>query len=248
MMQTQFTFHGALNYFLPRNQKNTTLTHDFDWRASIKDMIEGIAPPHTEVALIVVNGVSVDFDHIVQDGDVVHVYDDFDAIELENKVRLIPPYPGTPRFILDTHLGRLASYLRMMGFDTLYENDYADDVLAQVSHDEQRILLTRDVGVLKRGIVVYGYYVRETDPRLRLHEINRRYDLIAHHVPFRRCTRCNGALAPIEKAAILDQLEPQTAASFDAFHQCQSCQQIYWRGSHHERMEALIAELRDATA
>ena len=165
MNKATFTFYSALKYFLPRHQKNKTIEYEFDWKASIKDMLEAIAPPHPEVALLVVNGQSVDWDYIVQDGDNIYAYPNFDTVDLSNKIQLIPPYQGRPKFILDTHLGRLASYLRMMGFDTLYKNDYADDVLAEVSAAENRILLTRDIGVLKRGIVTYGYFVRETNPR-----------------------------------------------------------------------------------
>src|SRR5690606_8682000 len=109
-----------------------------------------------------------DWDYIVQDGDAIEVYPDFEAIDLPNKIRLLPAYPYKPRFVLDTHLGKLANYLRMMGFDTLYRNDYDDDELAEVSHHEERIVLTRDLGVLKRSLVIYGYFVRNTNPRQQI--------------------------------------------------------------------------------
>ncbi|MCA9896527.1 MAG: twitching motility protein PilT, partial [Anaerolineae bacterium] len=167
---------------------------EFDWRASVKDMSESIGPPHPEVDLIVINGVSVAFEAIVEDGDQIAVYSDADAADIALKQRLIPEVVGAPRFILDTHLGRLASYLRLLGYDTLYRNDYPDDELAQVSHDEHRILLTRDLGVLKRSLVGYGYYVRTTQRRERLREIHARYDLATHAQPFSRCAACNGLL------------------------------------------------------
>src|SRR5690606_8403323 len=144
MAKATFRVHGELNYFLPRRHKNQLIVHEFDWKASIKDMVESIAPPHPEIALLLVNGVSVDWDYIVQDGDAIEVYPDFEAIDLPNKICLLPSFPYKPRFVLDTHLGKLANYLRMMGFDTLYRNDYGDDELAEVSHHEERILLTRD--------------------------------------------------------------------------------------------------------
>lgn len=243
MHTATFRFHGALNYFLPRNQKHKAIPYQFDWKASVKDMIEAIGPPHPEIELVTANGISVDWGYIVQPNDDIHAYPDFDTLDIPNKVQLIPDYPGKPRFILDTHLGRLASYLRMMGFHTLYENDYEDDVLAQISHDEQRIVLTRDVGVLKRGIVVYGYFVRNIDPRLRLHEIAERYDLAPQAEPFSICTRCNGNLHPIDEANLPADIPDNVRETYDIFHQCDDCGQIYWAGSHHQRIAALIDEV-----
>jgi uncharacterized protein len=240
-----FRFHGALNFFLDTEQRSQVIAHPFDWRASIKDMLESLGPPHTEVGLLVVGGRSVDFDYIVQPGDRIEVYDSFEAVDLPEKVRLRPPYPGKPRFILDTHLGRLAGYLRMLGFDTLYRNDYPDDELAQISHDEQRILLTRDIGVLKRGLVIYGYYVRETDPKRRVPEIIKRYNLLDHVEPFKHCMKCNGLVHPVEKADVIADIPPKAAQFYDVFHQCQQCGQIYWKGSHYDRMQAFMQAVTD---
>lgn len=243
MASADFTFHGALNYFLPHRQKNKTVTHEFEWRSSIKDMIESIAPPHAEIELVVVNGISVAWSYSVKNGDIIDVYPNFEAVDLPQKVRLIPLYHGKPKFILDTHLGRLAAYLRMMGFDTLYENDYADDVLADVSAKENRILLTRDLGVLKRGIVTYGYFVRNTNRRERLLEISARYDLAKHIEAFGRCMTCNGDLATVDKETVRESVSGNTYDSFDKFQQCQSCQKIFWKGSHYDKMQVLIDEV-----
>jgi uncharacterized protein with PIN domain len=243
MAEATFIFHGDIRYFLSPNQTHQPIVHSFDWRASVKDMIESLGPPHTEVDLITINEHSVGFEAIVEDGDVINVYSDAESVKVPDKVALRPPYPGTPRFVLDTHLGRLASYLRLLGFDTLYSNTYPDDELARISDEETRILLTRDIGVLKRGIVTYGYYVRNTQPRQRIHEVNRRYGLAQFAQPFLRCMKCNGLLQPVEKTNIIDQLPSQVATEFDAFVQCRSCHQIYWRGSHYTRMEALLNDV-----
>lgn len=240
MPSVNFTFHGDLNFFLQRRQKNQTIHYEFDWKATLKDMLEAQGPPHPEVELLVVNGVSVGWEHIVQDNDDIQAYPNFDALDLPEKIQLIPPYPIKPKFILDTHLGKLAGYLRMMGFDTLYRNDYEDDVLAQVSHDETRILLTRDLGVLKRGIVTYGYFVRNTNPQKRLLEISQRYNLAPQIEPFRYCMKCNGIVEAVDKQAVIDHIPHDTAEYYSEFQQCQSCQQIYWKGSHHQKMERLI--------
>ena len=240
MPHVTFRFYGALNFFLHRRQKNKTIHYEFDWKATLKDMLEAQGPPHPEVELLIVNGQSVGWDYIVRDGDDIHAYPTFDALDVPDKIKLIPPYPGKPGFILDTHLGKLAGYLRMAGFDTLYRNDYEDDVLAQVSHDETRILLTRDLGVLKRGIVTYGYFVRNTAPKKRLIEISKRYGLAQYVEPFRYCMKCNGIVESVDKQSIIDHVPHDTAEYYDEFQQCQSCNQIYWKGSHHQKMERLI--------
>lgn len=244
MHRATFHFYGELTFFLHASQRGTPVAYRFEQRNSIKDAVEAIGPPHPEVELLVVNGASVSWDYVIRPGDDIHVYADLNAAGIANPVRLFPPYPGRPRFILDTHLGKLASYLRMLGFDTLYRNDYEDDELAQVSAEETRILLTRDLGVLKRGIVTYGYFVRETAPRLRLQEINERYDLVRHAEPFKHCMRCNGLLHPAAKQSVLDHIPQDVVQYYDEFHQCDECSQIYWKGSHYEKMERMIAEMR----
>jgi len=238
-----FHFHGSLNDFLPRRQRQAVIERQFDWRASIKDMIESLGVPHAEINLIVVNGRSVGFDHIVQGGDRIDIYPCTEAIELPARIDLRPPLPDEPGFVLDVHLGRLASYLRMMGFDTLYDNHSLDQDLALITHREGRILLTRDVGLLKRSLVIHGYYVRSTIPRQQIVEVLERFNLIDKVKLFMRCMKCNGLLRTVEKAAILDQILPDTACYHDEFRQCQSCGQVYWKGSHYERMQELIKEV-----
>ncbi len=243
MPTATFHIHDELNFFLPRSQRNTAIEHKFDWRASVKDMIESLGIPHPEIDLLVANDASVDFEYIVQADDVIHAYAYKHQPDITPKIALRPPFPGRQQFILDQHLGRLAAYLRMMGFDTLYRNDYHDEELAQVSHDEQRILLTRDVGLLKRSLVVYGYYVRETNRQKQLAEITQRYNLTADAAPFKHCMKCNGLLERIEKETVLDQLPDGTATYYHEFHRCSSCQRIYWKGAHYQRMQALMERI-----
>lgn len=246
MNRATFTFYGSLNDFLPRKQRNQPLVRTFDWRGSVKDMVESINVPHPEVTALVVNGEAVDFDYIVAPDDNVQVYP-VDVLPDMPYIPLRPALTHKPRFILDTHLGRLAAYLRMAGFDTLYRNDYPDDELAQVAYDEERVLLTRDIGLLKRSLVTHGYFVRELSPLGRLIEIVRRYELADHigKVMMGRCARCNGTLAQVEKDSVLTLLSDRTASHYDTFYQCQSCEQVYWKGSHYERTESLILEALD---
>ncbi len=242
MVQLAIRFYAELNDFLPPDRRQVTFSHILKERASIKDVIEALGVPHTEVDLLLVNGESVDFAYLVQDGDRISVYPAFTSLDIAPLVRVRPHAAPEPRFILDTHLGKLAAYLRMLGFDTLYRNDYDDDVLAQLASSQQRILLTRDRGLLKRRVVVHGYHVWETDPERQLIEVLSRFNLFQAIAitPFRRCLHCNGRLEPVAKEAIADRLLPKTRQYYDEFSHCPACGRIYWKGSHHERMQHLI--------
>lgn len=243
MKRACFRFYAELNDFLPPAKRQKRFTHSFDGRVSIKDMIESLGVPHTEVDLILVNGGSVDFDYLVQHGDRISVYPVFETIDIAPLVRVRPQPLREPCFVLDTHLGKLAAYLRMLGFDTRYRNDFLDDELARISSEEGRILLTRDRGLLKRGVVSHGYCVRESNPRQQLVEVLRRFDLVESITPFRRCIRCNGLLKSVPKQTIIDRLPPKTQQYYDEFHICESCAQIYWKGSHYQRMERFVASV-----
>jgi uncharacterized protein with PIN domain len=240
MKQAWFRFYAELNDFLPAAQRQTAFAHSFEGRVSVKHLIEALGVPHPEVDLVLVNGRSVDFSYLVQDGDRISVYPVFESMDITPLVRVRPQPLREPRFVLDTHLGRLATYLRMLGFDTLYQNDYPDEELAQISSQEARILLTRDRGLLKRSAVTHGYCVRETDPREQVREVLRRFDLFGAVQPFQRCLRCNGVLQPVAREAIVERLPPKTREYYDEFQMCQGCGRVYWKGSHYKRMQRLI--------
>ena len=242
-MQAEFRFYAELNDFLPAERRQVRFAHAFEARASVKDMIEALGVPHTEVELILVNGEPVDFSYVVQDADQVSVYPVFESIDPTPVVRLRPAPLRDPRFVLDTHLGKLAGYLRLLGFDTLYRNDYDDATLARISSEEHRVLLTRDRGLLKRSMVTHGYYVRETDPQRQVIEIMRRFDLQRMITPFHRCIRCNGVLSVADKSSLGARLPPRTADYYDEFHVCDCCGKIYWKGSHYQRLLDFIAQV-----
>ncbi|CAA9225261.1 hypothetical protein AVDCRST_MAG92-789 [uncultured Coleofasciculus sp.] len=243
MARADFCVHAELNHFLSPNKRQVSFPYYFKERASIKDTIESLGVPHPEIEAILVNTKAVDFSYIVQDGDSIQVYPVSASKEILSPISLRPQLPTILRFVLDVHLGKLAASVRMLGFDTLYRNDYDDQELAQISASEQRILLTRDKGLLMRSLVTFGYYVRATNPEQQIVEVMRRYDLFNKVLPFQRCIRCNGLLEPVEKEAILDQLPQKTRIAIDEFHRCRECSQIYWRGSHYEKMQNFIEEV-----
>ncbi len=153
--------------------------------------------------------------------------------------------PIEPRFILDCHLGRLAAHVRMLGFDCLYQNDYDDSNMAEIVQHDERILLTRDRRLLMRKVIVNGYCLRSLDPFEQLQEVVQRFELKEKVQPFHRCLRCNHSLDMIDKDIVLDRLEPLTKKYFNEFHICPNCQQIYWKGSHYERMQKVLIQLNE---
>lgn len=236
-------FHAALKDFISPAGQNQVIVRAVDRKPSIKDVIESCNVPHTEIDLIIVNGVSVDFDYIVQNGDRVHVYPDYSTTTHESDrplCHLSPPIPVPPRFIVDVNLGRLARYMRLLGFDCLYRNDYDDQSIAEISCKTQRIVLTRDRKLLKRKIITYGYFVRTDNPKAQVRETLRRFNLYTSFAPLTRCTHCNEKLISAEKPAITHRLKPLTRQYYNKFLICSGCNRIYWRGSHSMRIERLI--------
>jgi uncharacterized protein with PIN domain len=243
MRRAYFRFYAELNDLLPQARRGVTFPHEFHGRPSVKDVIESLGVPHTEIDLILADGESVDFSWIVRDGSRVSVYPVFESIDITPLARVRPAPLGDPRFVLDGHLGRLTRYLRMLGFDVRWRRDAADAELARVAAAEHRVLLTRDSGLLKRRIVSHGYRVRQVDPRAQLAEVVHRLDLLRSIAPFRRCLRCNDLLETARKEDVAADLPPRVLDRHDAFRRCPSCQRVYWAGSHHRRMERFISDL-----
>ena len=185
-MQARFRFYAELNDFLPPERRMVPFDFEFRGNQTVKHLIESLGVPHTEVDLVLVNGRSVDFTEVVRDGDFVSVYPVFEGFDITPVSQVRPKPLRHTRFVLDGHLGRLAHYLRMLGFDTLYRNDYHDEQLARISAEEHRILLTRDRGLLMRSAVTHGYCVREAAPRQQLAEVVQRFDLARSIAPFTR--------------------------------------------------------------
>ena len=244
--QATLRFYAELRDFLPKDLRSGTITRNFDVPGSVKDMIEACGIPHTEVDLIIADGHSVDFSHLVNDGEHISVFPVFESLDITPIVKVRPEPLRTVRFVADDHLGRLARFLRLLGFDTLYEGDWDDPELVRISTSENRILLTRDVGLLKHGSITHGCYVRATDPREQVTEVVRRLHLTRHLAPFTRCTTCNGELVQVAKDEIAHRLPPRTRRHVDEFQVCASCDKIYWQGAHHSELRRIVTAARRA--
>jgi hypothetical protein len=237
MAEVTIHLYGTLNELVPRRKRSKLFHCPADGRTTLKHAIEALGVPHTEVGLVTANGSVVQLDYIIQSGDQVDVYP---KISGEH-----PPYQEgeEPRFVLDNHLGRLAAYLRMLGFDAIYSNGSPDEELARIASQEKRILLTRDRGLLKRKAIQYGYCVLQDDPTQQLLEVVRYYRLSKHIHPFQRCLRCNTLLEAVDKRTVEKELQPQTRWYYDEFRQCPQCKKVYWKGSHYRRMQRLIEQV-----
>ncbi|MGM0498034.1 MAG: Mut7-C RNAse domain-containing protein, partial [Bacteroidota bacterium] len=185
-------FYEELNDFLPKEKiKKDIVFHFFD-QPTVKDIIESFGVPHTEVDLILVNGKSVEFDYHIKPQDRISVYPKFESLDIQEITKLRQRPLRNIKFILDVHLGKLAKYLRLLGFDTIYQNKMDDASIVNQSKTEHRIILTRDIGILKHNEVQHGYYVRSDDPKKQIKEIIQRFDLKDSIDPFSRCLECNG--------------------------------------------------------
>lgn len=227
-----FHFDGELNDFLPLEQRNTEFETVVGATDTLKHVIESLGVPHTEVALVKVNGNLGALSQQAAAADHIQVFPHIEPVRIVNI-----------RFALDGHLGRLAAYLRMLGFDTWYDRFADDPQLACVSKAQSRVLLTRDVGLLKRREVELGYCVRSDKPHQQLREVTRRFALLPHLSPFQRCMDCNAPLDPVAKTEIAHLLPPHTRETKNEFSQCRDCRKIFWRGSHHARMLGWIEDL-----
>ncbi len=238
--------YAELNDFLPPDVRGMTVRRAFRPHQTVKDVIEAAGIPHTEVDLVVVDGEPVDFSHRPTSGDRIAAYPVFETLDLSPIARLRPTPLREPRFVVDVNLGRLARLLRLLGLDVRFDPGLDDEALARVSREERRVLLTRDRGLLKRRQVTHGLFVREDRPVDQVVAVVTRLDLAGRLAPFTRCLRCGGLLAAVAKADVIDQLEPLTKRHYDDFHRCESCRQLYWRGSHHARLARLVDEIRAA--
>lgn len=236
MHKIYLRFYEELNDFLLIEKRKRRFEHHFIDRTSVKDLIESLGIPHTEIDLILVNGKSVNFRYLINDGDDISVYPVFESFDITDVQHLRAKPLRKPKFVADVHLGRLTKYLRMMGLDVLYKNNFSDNEIVQLSLKERRAILTRDRGILKRNDVTHGYFVRSSKVEEQVKEILNRFHLQKEIKEFSRCIECNELLAPIKKELIINQLPRKVAQSQNEFYQCPSCKKNFWKGTHYQKM------------
>ncbi len=242
-----FRFYEELNDFLPAFKRKQDFTYHFSGQPSIKDAVEALGVPHTEVDLILINGQSVSFSHLLREGDRVAVYPMFESLDISTVTHLRLKPLRQPKFILDVHLGKLARYLRLLGIDCLYYNLYDDKQIMQIAQQEQRVILTRDIGLLKNKQVQRGYWLRQTYPKQQVREVLKKFDLKRNINPLSRCIICNGEINLVPKEQIIGYLLPKTVSFYHTFYQCQQCHKVFWQGAHFSKIQTLITELSESS-
>jgi uncharacterized protein with PIN domain len=238
-----FRFYEELNDFLPRHLRKVSFAYTFNGTPSVKDAIEAIGVPHTEVDLILVDGTSVGFERLLAGGERVSVYPMFERLDIAPATRLRPRPLREPRFVLDVHLGKLARYLRLTGFDALYDSHYDDADIVRLASGNGRIILTRDRGLLKRREVTHGYWVRNVEPRRQLEEVVASLDLRSRVHPFSRCMLCNDLLQRVDENSVRDELPPRVRGRFLELARCPTCARLYWPGSHFAKLTRVVEGL-----
>jgi uncharacterized protein with PIN domain len=243
MAQATFRFYEELNDFLSPARRKREFCYDCARAATVKNAIEAVGVPHTEVELIIVNGQSVDFSYRVSEGDRIAVYPVFEALDIRPLLRVRPEPLRRLRFVADAHLGGLARMLRMLGFDTLYSNQYRDEEVRAIAVHDARVVLTRDRELLKCRDITHGCYVHALRPMEQWKEIVTRLQLERDAKPFTLCLHCNEALREIDKADVIDRLPENVVKYYQRFCTCPGCKRIYWEGSHWKRMRDWLDEL-----
>ncbi|MGA7179312.1 MAG: Mut7-C RNAse domain-containing protein [Thiobacillaceae bacterium] len=248
MVTATFRFYEELNDFLAPDRRKREFTCPCARAATTKHMIEALGVPHTEVELILVNSESADFNRILQDGDRVAVYPRFEAMDVTPMLRVRERPLRETRFVADSHLGGLAHMLRMLGFDTLYDNHFHDDDIVAIAEQDGRIVLTRDRELLKRRTITHGCYLHALKTEEQLREIVERLDLARSARPFALCLHCNAPLHPVDKASVFDRLPPKVQANYERFSTCDMCGRVFWEGSHWRNMRRVLNHLLPANA
>lgn len=240
-----FRFYEELNDFLPKHKRKTEFEATFKGKRSIKDMIEALGVPHTEIDLILVNGNSVDFNYILQDEDRVSVYPVFESLNIKNVTRLRKIPLRRNKFIADINLGDIAKYMRVLGFDLYYDPLLSTREIIEISKRENRVILTKSRKLLKFKEVSHGIFIRHGTTKEQIRQIIDCLDIKDNIKPFTRCIRCNTLLNITPKEKILDRIPPKTKAFCDEYVQCPSCDKIYWKGTHFIHMKKVVRQILD---
>lgn len=246
MVTANFRFYEELNDFLAPERRRQAFDCPCAQSATVKHMIEALGVPHTKVELVLVNGESVGFGRMLEEGDRVAVYPNFETFDVSPllRVRATPLRTlHTMRFVADAHLRGLARLLRMAGFDTLYDNNFDDSEIAIIAARQGRIVLSRDRDLLKRRSITHGCFLHAQKPAQQLRELFERLDLARSAQPFTLCLHCNTRLQAIDKVLVLQRIPPKTREFYDNFSTCDVCYRVFWQGSHWQRMRALLDDI-----
>lgn len=229
MSTARFRFEDALSPFLAKELRGQTFPYACARAATLKNAIEALGVPHTEVGAVTVNGERATLQRIVREGDTIEVL----PVATEEM-------GSDPIFLADAHLGGLARFLRMLGFDTVHRNAFDDAEIRRLAEQDGRIVLTRDRELLKCREIRTGCYVRALKPEAQLREVAARYGLAPLARPFTLCLHCNLPLEAVDREAVAHRVPEKVLLLQQTFTHCRGCDRVYWPGSHYERMRLAL--------
>lgn len=240
-----FWFKGSLADFFTSQGDEHVQKMWFKLNPAAKDLIESQDVPHVEVYALAVNGSLRPLSYNVQSADELIVYPKGQVRQFNSKyiVRDIARCPA--KFVADVHLGKLVRLLRLLGIDTSYSNESDDAEIISQALDEDRAVLSRDLGLLKHGRLEFGYWPRSTDPEVQVEEVLNYFELRDTLDPFTRCMKCNGLLESVTLDEVAESVPPKVKAWCSDYRQCQNCEQVYWKGSHFTKLVATVNKLLD---
>jgi len=147
------------------------------------------------------------------------------------------------KFAVDKMLGRLAKWLRILGYDTLFDPYVSSATIAQQAKEGHRVFITRDTKLTKHSDTHDYFIVQSENYREQLREVVAHFKLdISSHL-FTRCTICNAKILPVKKEAVMDRIPEKSASNFDEFYQCPQCKRVYWGGTHTQNTEKCLREI-----
>ncbi len=240
MNSAWFRFYEELNEYLPQEKRKFWFEYPLSGAISIQEVFNSMEIPADEIDLILANEQSKGLDYLLHDGDRISVYPVFELFDISGVSRVRGKPLRNPKFICDVHLGRLCKYLRMLGWDTLYSNQYTPDEIIAISRHEKQIILSRSYQLTRHKEVTHSYWIWSPDPLEQIKDLINKLDLSKLADPLTRCLNCNHRIVPVEKQEILHRLQAQTAKYFNEFFSCPSCDQVFWKGSHYENMMDFI--------
>ena len=240
MPEAIFRFYEELNDFLTPKFRKRAFRSVLKGRQSVKDRIESLGVPHTEVDLILVNGKSVDFNYILRDGDQISVYPVFETLNIKNITRLREIPLRKTRFVADINIRDIVTLMRALGFDVYYDPLLSPAEIIRVSREEERIILTKSRKLLKFKDVTHGIFIRPGTVVQQTRGIVDFLTLRDAARPFSRCLRCNSTLIKVRKEDVIERIPPKTRAFCSEYSWCRRCDKIYWKGTHYTKIKRMV--------